>query len=170
MLAKGRISVSGSRYFVTFCTHHREPWLMSSEIQKLVWLTIQESEVCGDLQLYAATIMPDHLHLLFQLTARLPLSRVVAKLKSRIRQQLHSRELKWQRNYFEHRLRPDELLEPFAFYMFMNPYKKGLLSIESEWKGWACRECFRPEFFSKLRQGKYPHKDWLMNSDDEQLS
>lgn len=61
--------------------------------------------------------MPDHIHLLFSLGSRLSLSQVIQKFKSKTKQALNSHDLKWQANFFEHRLRPDVEMEQFALYI-----------------------------------------------------
>jgi hypothetical protein len=105
--------------------------------------------------------MPDHVHFLFTLGERLELSRLMAKLKSLTHSALIDRGLYWQDNYFDHRLRPDVSMEPFARYVFLNPYRKGLVSVHQEWSGWVLNRNYRPEFLEHLRDGKYPQAEWL---------
>lgn len=114
----------------------------------------------GDVEFHCGTVMPDHLHVLFTLGERLPLSRVVAKLKTLTRVDLGAGN-RWQENYFDHRLRPEASLEPFARYIFLNPYRKRLLSVDAAWSGWIRNRNYTPEFFEHLRGGSFPRREWL---------
>jgi REP element-mobilizing transposase RayT len=110
----------------------------------------------SDYILHCATIMPDHIHWLCTLGARLTLAQTISKFKSlaEIRQD-------WQRNYYDHRLRSDDAKEPFAKYIFLNPYRKNLLAHDQEWPWWTLNRNERPEFTIHLNEGKYPPPEWL---------
>ena len=99
-----------------------------------VRLAISNLELAGNGRGLAASIMPDHIHLLLELGAPLTISQVVGKLKSAI-VRTHS-EIKWQENFFEHQVRPDDLIENYALYIFMNPYCAGFCVFEKTWPGW----------------------------------
>jgi hypothetical protein len=115
----------------------------------------------GDFDFHCGTVMPDHVHILFTLGQHLELSRLVAKFKSLTRSAMIDHGLQWQENYFDHRLRLDVLMERFARYVFLNPFRKGLLSIDEEWSGWVLNRNYRPEFLEHLSDGKYPKAEWL---------
>jgi putative transposase len=131
----GRVSLPGARYFVTACVQGREPVLAIEACLKRVLEGMNELALTGDWRLLAATIMPDHVHILFTLGDRLPLDRVIAKLKSRTR--APDAVWRWQANVFEHRLRADEDAEDYAFYIFMNPCRAGLIDVNAPWPGWV---------------------------------
>jgi hypothetical protein len=105
--------------------------------------------------------MPDHVHVLFQLGKRLSLDRTISKLKGRTAALVDSFGLVWQRNFFEHQLQQDELLEKFALYIFLNPYRAGLISFEQSWPGWIPGNLCRFEFEQHLRPGGLPWPEWL---------
>jgi len=80
--------------------------------------------------------MPDHLHLLScDLMADVSLTRFITRFKQqtahRFSQQNHERL--WQKKYHDHILRADEHWEPVAFYIWMNPVRRGLCSRPEEW-------------------------------------
>jgi len=52
-------------------------------------------------------------------------------------------------------------MEGFARYIFLNPYRKKLLSLNEVWTGWILNKHYRPEFIDLLIDGKYPHSAWL---------
>jgi len=87
---------------------------------------MENMEQSGDLQNFCATVMPDHVHWLFQLGGRLTLGRVVARWKNSIRKLMIAHGLEWQRDFFERHVRQDEYLEPYGFYVLMNPYRIGV--------------------------------------------
>ena len=74
-----------------------------------------------------AVIMPDHFHLLATLHDIMTLDRIMARLKSKTRPTLSSAGLEWQGNFYEHRLRDGEAAEPVLTYLFLNPYRAGLI-------------------------------------------
>ena len=159
-LHRGRVSAPGCRYFVTAVTKDRAPVLLRPEVACRVRATLLELDGPGDIQLLAATLMPDHVHLLFELGARLSLGRVCAKFKSLARDQRNA-DWYWQSDEFEHRLRPAEDLDRFGLYIFLNPYRAGLVATDARWPHWLCP---RPELFrfmQLLREGNLPQPEWL---------
>jgi len=79
--------------------------------------------------------MPDHIH--FLAVGLLPssgFSNFVKAFKiktSRVYRRKTSQPL-WQKKYFDHVLRPDEPIEPVAYYIWMNPVRKGLPTTVGE--------------------------------------
>lgn len=67
LLGKGRLSLPGGRYFITICTCARKSDLEKSAVARSLLETVQRMEADGDLDLTCATVMPDHVHLLFTL-------------------------------------------------------------------------------------------------------
>ena len=155
----GRVSVAGARYFVTACVQHREPVLMADAQLKRIFSTFAELAAAGDWRLLAAGVMPDHLHVLFTLGERLPLDRVIAKLKARSRSV--DAVWRWQANVFEHRLRADEDAEDYAFYIFMNPHRAGLVDVTVPWPGWLGGAEWRWRFEDGLSATGTPPAEWL---------
>ena len=109
--------------------------------------------------LLAATVMPAHVHLLLTLGARLTVSQIVAKLKAAVSRK-HA-YVQWQLNFFEHRLRDAASAEDFAFYIFMNPYVAEMCRLNETWTEWLPATQLRWSFEDKLREGRFPHAEWL---------
>ncbi len=158
-LLPGRISHAGASYFLTWCTHHRAKILTTPSTLSAVRTAITTIDESGDGQLLAATVMPDHVHVLLNLGPRLSVSQLVAKTKAAVTRQLH--DLHWQLNFFEHRLRSCGNTESFALYIFMNPYNAGLSSLDEIWPGWISPGHIRWAFEDKLRTGGLPQAEWL---------
>jgi len=114
-------------------------------------------------QLLAATIMPDHVHVLLKLGTQLSLSQLIAKTKATVSRQ-HA-NLKWQLNFFDYRLRETDPAESFALYIFMNPYRAGLCDLNEAWPGWVSKEAIRWCFEGKLREGRFPQPVWLQEAE-----
>jgi len=115
----------------------------------------------GDTHTWAFTIMPDHLHWLFRLTGRLELGEVIAKLKFISRRELTANELAWQRDYYDHCLRPEESLEDYALYIFLNPYRAGLLAADAIWPWWWTAEPRALRFVTLLGPRGDPPPEWI---------
>lgn len=130
----GRVSLADARYFWTVCTRDRKPVLARNAEVLAIKTVCSDMDTIGDFSLIASVVMPDHAHLLFTLGERLSLDRVMAKFKASTRN-VAAADWRWQDNGFEHRLRPDESTKDYAFYMFMNPYRAGLIDMRSTWSG-----------------------------------
>jgi putative transposase len=155
----GRVSIPGARYFVTACVQGRKPALTGDAHLQRVLSGMKELTSAGDWRLLAAAVMPDHLHVLFTLGKRLSLDRVIAKLKSRAR--APDAAWRWQANVFEHRLRAEEDAEDYAFYIFMNPYRAGLIDLNDPRPGWSCGVEWRWRFEDGLSAKGTPPAEWL---------
>ena len=111
-------------------------------------------------RLRCVVVMPDHLHLLVQISGQLEISRCVARLKSKTRRALLEAKLEWQSNFYEHRLRADEPVEPVLRYLFLNPYRENLVSAGDVYPWFhLCKED-SAWFSPSLDEGK-PFPEWL---------
>ena len=119
----------------------------------------------SDVELLAATIMPDHAHLLFALGARLTIGQVMAKFKTLARDGGHV-TWHWQQDGFEHQLRTGESEEDYGFYVFMNPYRAQLLSTAQIWPWWVCPEPSQFLFLQQLNADGTPPPEWLDKIED----
>src|SRR6478736_6483848 len=128
----GRLSVPGAHYFVTFCTKDRIPALGEPGHAMALVETLRSMHAAQDIGLVAATIMPDHVHLLFTLGENLRVGQVIGKIKTLARRQPNE-GWRWQNECFEHRLRPEDSVEDYGFYIFMNPYRAGLARLDERW-------------------------------------
>jgi putative transposase len=158
-LLKGRVSVPGALYFLTWVTDRRNPLFADDSNRVLARQNLVAIDESGDGSIMAGTVMPDHIHLLLELGPRLTVSQLVAKTKAAITRSRPG--LKWQLNFFEHRVRTVESAEAYAFYIFMNPYVAGLCPVERTWAGWIPSLEVRWEFEGKLREGGLPQPEWV---------
>ncbi len=167
-LRRGRQSIAGARYFVTFATDGRALWLKSEEAIAAAHSICAEMVHERSVAMLTAAIMPDHVHLLFELGGRLTLDRTIAKWRTSVRRAIEG--LRWQPNFFEHRLRADEQSEDYAYYLFMNPYRAGLIGNDKAWAGWWTDGSVRYEFLSRARVGPCPQPEWLNRKPEKDQS
>ncbi|MGZ0708043.1 REP-associated tyrosine transposase [Coraliomargarita sp. W4R53] len=164
-LRKGRVSNPGARYFITNCTESRKAGLHLETTREALIDALRELHLNKDIALHCATVMPDHIHCLFTLGRTLTLSQTQGKFKSLTSSALEQSLLVWQKNYYDHRIRTDTFLEPFARYTFLNPYRKRLIPVHATWPGWVLNQTYKPEFSQHLTDDSYPPSEWLANGD-----
>ena len=74
--------------------------------------------------------MPDHLHMLVGVAGDADLSKLVRDFK---RIAARKKQVEWQRNFFDHRLRHDESETEKYDYILQNPVRAGLIRDGDEW-------------------------------------
>ena len=74
--------------------------------------------------------MPDHLHMLIAIAGDTDLSNLIRDFK---RITARKAKIKWQRNFFDHRLRHDESGDAKAEYILQNPERAELISAGERW-------------------------------------
>jgi len=160
-LRKGRISLFCARYFVTCVAKCTQKSMIESIPAQGIMNVINGMKKGGDIDLLCGTIMPNHVHLLTALTEKLSIGQVVGKFKSLTRSFLSEHGMRWQRNYFEHRLRPDDRASHYARYIFLNPYRAGLVPRKTEWPYWIYYANVDFDFIAFLEDRRYPPEEWL---------
>lgn len=147
-LRRNRVTIPGASYFLTLCTQRRATGLNHPATATAIQEQILALERAATFVLQAAVIMPDHLHMLGIVTGPLTVGQVVGRLKAKTRPALQPAGLRWQGNFFEHRISPVDSLEDVLRYLFLNPYRaRLLLPIETYpwfWLGPAQAAWFRP--------------------------
>ena len=157
----GRISASDVCYFITFVTAARKPWLSDPDNRRSVLQVLCSWHEHGDGgALLAATVMPDHVHVLCQLGCRYTVGQCVGRWKTEILREIHYAE-NWQRDFWEHRLRADESWEEYGLYTFLNPYRARLLRKHEAWPGWLAPEPAKFRFTAALTANGIPPAEWL---------
>ena len=117
-------------------------------------------------QLHCAVVMPGHIHALIILGERLTLGQSIGRLKSKTKLSLravaaHSATSPaWERDFYDHRVRPDEDRLAIFHYIFLNPYRAGLCATSDRWPWYYCRESDR-SWFKDFLDANHPYPDWL---------
>jgi putative transposase len=137
-LLRRRYSQAGLEYFITFCSEARQAGLTDATVASAFLTELQQMETEAIWRVRSAVTMPDHVHMLLALGEKLPLGKAVARLKSKTAARLAECGLSWQAGYFDHRMRSAEERLPIFLYLYLNPYRAGLVPAESDWPWFVC--------------------------------
>ncbi len=159
-LRRHRYSTPGSNYFVTCCTQDRRKGLNAPAIAQSVVAEITACETASHSRLRGLVIMPDHMHLLLQLGTTLTLGQLIGRLKAKTCRILATASLRWQGNYYEHHLRPDDSLEQILHYLYLNPYRAGLLAVNTTYP-WFLLGAEESAWFRPRSDDGRPFPEWL---------
>ena len=120
-----------SRYFITINCHLRGTNTLGQEgcAEKLLE-SIQVYESLNKWRVFLMLIMPDHVHLIASFNHKLGIQPVVTSWKG---YQTRQFGIKWQRDFFEHRIRNQAEFTKLYYYVLSNPVRKGLVA---DWKDW----------------------------------
>jgi putative transposase len=121
----------GAIYFITICCEKRGlSQLCDEKTSNVLFETAAIYHERTRWNLTVLLLMPDHLHALIGVDGRDSLSHLIRDYK-RITAKMPG--ARWQRNFFDHRLRHDEsLAEKFA-HVCQNPVRAGLVRAEQDW-------------------------------------
>jgi len=117
-------------YFVTICCHQkRQLFNGPARCQWLIKALAEESAACH-FTIHAYCVMPNHVHFLAQgLDAESDLLHFLKcpKMKTSRTYFESTGQKLWQRRFFDHILRPNEPPESVAWYIWLNPVRRGLV-------------------------------------------
>jgi putative transposase len=129
-------TLRGATYFVTFCTRN----VVLNEKEQLIVLEHIRDGNGRFYNCYAGIVMPDHVHLLFQIKKGYTLSRVMRGIKGasahKINQHRGTQGQIWQNESYDRIVRNGKEFDVKLNYMFNNPLKKGLTDDPSNYVGW----------------------------------
>jgi REP-associated tyrosine transposase len=121
----------GALYFITICCAvRRSNQLCHSEVAQIIFETARIYHAAEKWHLRLMVLMPDHLHALISIDGDGSLGTLIGSFK-RITSKMTG--LQWQRNFFDHRIRPSEGFEKKALYIRNNPVRAGLIASASNW-------------------------------------
>jgi REP element-mobilizing transposase RayT len=164
-LHKGRLSIAGAQYFITLVARDRKPWLTGPTACGTTLKVLQGWHAENQGRILAATIMPDHVHVLFELGGRLTVGQTIARWKTETRKGIEYAE-DFQRDFWEHMLRETDDVEDYALYIFLNPYRAALLPPGRSWPGWWTPDARQFRFTSALDEHGAPPQEWIEWPDD----
>ena len=104
--------------------------------------------------------MPDHIHLVVTLDAQTTLPGVIRLFKGSLTPELRKKRLRWQENFYDHRIRPDDKLSPVFLYIFLNPYQAGLVKAGEKWAWYKCSSVDW-EWFGGMTDDALPFPEWI---------
>ena len=126
------IDPSREIWFITVCCETRGVnQLARDEIGAALIETIQHRNQSGVWWTWLVTVMPDHVHLLTSFPSTGDgMVRVMTEWK---RWTARTLKIRWQQNFFDHRLRRDESYYAKADYILHNPVRAGLVADQEQW-------------------------------------
>jgi len=161
-LRRGRSSKEYANYFVTICLDKGLKGLNSPEVYNKslqIFASFEQEQVS---KLRSLVLMPDHIHVLFELGKTLDLKQLIHLFKGRMSPTLRSLNLRWQKgSFYDRRLRESDSIGTVVRYIWMNPYRKHLIERNDSW----------PFFFATSEsmnwvhssEQKSPLPEWLNN-------
>jgi len=135
-LRKGRINLKEAFYFLTITLQRPLPkdsaGLAAPALQAEL---ITRAKSIDEWQLLSMVVMPDHLHLMVRLQTE-KVAGPVRLLKGGFVPLLRIHRLNWQPGFYDHRLRPEDKVSGVVRYMWLNPYRAGIRTVNESWDGW----------------------------------
>jgi putative transposase len=118
-------------YFVTICAAERRFIFQAPARAQAAIHELRGIAERTDILVHAFCVMPDHVHILAEgKTKQADLVKFVAQWKQKtgfvFREELPRRF--WQRRFYDHVLRTPEDSEAVAWYIWMNPVRKGIVA------------------------------------------
>jgi REP element-mobilizing transposase RayT len=156
----GRYSKAGSDYFLTLNLRRPASGLERANTTASVKSECSSMEREGLWTVRTATVMPDHMHLLVTLGDSGGISAAIRLLKGRIVPILRTTGLRWQSGFYDRLLREGDDRLPVFLYVFLNPYRAGLIDAGQTWPGFWCR-AEDWEWFNKMTDADCPFPEWL---------
>jgi putative transposase len=121
----------GATYFLTICCAARgRNQLCSNRVAEAIFKTARLYDAQDIWYLDLMLLMPDHLHALIAIDGESSLSGIIGRFK---RATSRFAGVRWQRNFFDHRLRHDESSDEKWVYIMNNPVRSGLVQKSDDW-------------------------------------
>ncbi len=122
---------SGSLFFVTICCEEkRSNVLCHPDVADSLFSAVRFYNENSIWFTRLFLLMPDHCHALISFPRSVDMTKVVGNWKRYTAKKL---SIKWQENFFDHRIRNGESWEVKASYIRMNPVRKGLVEEPQDW-------------------------------------
>lgn len=127
-------------HFLTFCTYQR--WVLPDRARQITLdCCLHENQLTIDL--HAAVIMPDHVHLIFTplidqtIAEVVPLARIMRSIKGAsahlINRSMGRSGTVWQQESFDRVLRSSEKLDEKTQYIVNNPVRRGIVASSADY-------------------------------------
>lgn len=159
-LRRFRHSAQHAEYFLTFNLRERDGTSRLHELKQEVFAQAFRLEAEGSWLVRTMVAMPDHLHLLVALLGEIELSEFVRSLKGRLTPVLRRNALHWQDGFYDRKLREHDDRLPVFLYIFLNPYRAGLIERTEKWPAYYCR-AEDWAWFKELTDEDRPMPEWL---------
>ena len=122
----------GNVFFITIgCAERGTVQLTKDPVWKSLLETLLFRESNGEIHVRLLLAMPDHLHGLFVFSGSKPMKETIRNFKTWMTKK---HQIKWERGFFEHRIRSWESGFQKGEYIRNNPVRAGLVSHRDDWK------------------------------------
>lgn len=119
-------------FFITICCAKRgENQLCHDRVALAIFETLVFRQDRRDWHVHLFLLMPDHCHAIISFPRDREMKKVISVWKEVAAKKAGVR---WQRDFFDHRLRSGESYDEKAHYIRMNPVREGLVASPEEWK------------------------------------
>ncbi len=120
-----------SIFFITIsCRERGKNQLCAPHVTAPLFETVAFRQGRGDWFVHLLLLMPDHVHALISFPRDRSMKTVISQWKEIAAKQTG---IKWQRDFFDHRLRAGESFREKAAYIRMNPVRAGLAKRPEDW-------------------------------------
>ena len=139
-LRLGRVSLTDQPYHIITATHARNRVFANLQTARAVIAAMRRMHQDGWLHSHAWVLMPDHLHWLFTLGNRAPLSATLNRFKSGsshlVRAAQPGLARVWQDGFFDRGVRRDDDLRAIGRYIIANPLRANLCQTVGDYPWW----------------------------------
>ena len=139
-LRRGRLSIPGQPYLVTFTTRGRRPFFIDLWTCRAAVRAFTHARVMGHARLVCWVLMPDHAHLLLIPGDDGTLASVVQRIKAtvtrNIRELYNAPGFAWAAGFHDRAIRSDESVRAVARYVIANPVRAGLVDDVGQYPHW----------------------------------
>lgn len=165
-----RLFIQGSYVFLTVVTYNRQPILIKNI--ELLRNSFKETKKHFDFEIFAVSILPEHLHILLRPKNIKDYPNIIKSIKYNFSINFSTVGLAsptyatkreksiWQRRYHEHSIRDDQDLYKHLDYIHYNPVKHGLTQSVKDWE--------YSSFDKFVKLGNY-EINWGTNKDIENI-
>jgi len=132
----GRLFHTSPLYFVTFCTHSRNPFPARDEVHAAFVAYCERAHRDFNIAVGRYVIMPDHVHLFLRGSQVFRLGRWIGLLKQAMAKAARlsrSKSQLWEEGFFDHVLRSDESYSQKWNYVRENPVRAELVKSVEDW-------------------------------------
>ena len=118
-------------FFITVCCAERGTnQLARLDISAVIFESVEYRIARGDWWGHLLVLMPDHVNALISFPRDRSMRKLIANWKEIVAKKT---DIRWQRDFFDHRLRGNEAYEEKAHYIRMNPVRAGLVGESAAW-------------------------------------
>jgi putative transposase len=141
-LRKGRISIPGQCYHVTWSTNARVALFVDAELARVACAALNRVRSECAIELLSWVLMPDHFHAVVRLNEIASLGKTVARTKAAmagaVNLATHAERGAsiWQVGFYDRAIRREEDLFSVNEYVIANPIRAGLVNDLREYPWW----------------------------------